>query len=86
MTETTGFHEVPWDLYTANGGKLAGLPAQGLDSGNGDCPSRWRGPTDRPYEQPWMCTLSAGHTTTHRGSNGTETLAEWRDEDEAARR
>lgn len=85
MTDTTGFADVPWDLYTANGGDLDGLPPKTprADGGGACCSSEWPGPTDTPQESPWLCCLPPGHGGTHRGSDSVSTVAEWRDEDAA---
>lgn len=82
MTDQTGFHDTPWDLYTANNGELDGLPNKNWkDSGRPCCKSEWVGPTDTTDETPWLCCLSEGHAGTHRGSDSVSIVAEWRDGD-----
>lgn len=84
MSDTIGFHDLPWDLYTANGGDLDGLPPKTPDEDRGVCcTSEWIGPTDQPGESPWLCCRPPGHDGTHRGSDSVSTVAEWRDEDSA---
>lgn len=74
---TTGFAEVPWDVHSANGGELGGLPSAPPDFDGRCCKSVWNGPTDEPGDNPWLCTRPDGHSGTHRAGNGTQTLAEW---------
>lgn len=81
MSDGTGFHDVPWDLYTANGGDLDGLPPAGPRYAGACCNSEWVGPTDEAGETHWLCCLSEGHEGTHRGSDSVSTVAEWRDAD-----
>ncbi len=81
MNGETGFHSLPWDLYTANGGDLDGLPDSDREDDGSCCDSEWVGPTDEPHETPWLCCLPAGHKGTHRGSDSVSVIAEWRDED-----
>ncbi|WP_433731075.1 hypothetical protein ACQP2Y_21755 [Actinoplanes sp. CA-051413] len=81
MSDTTGFHDLPWDLYTANGGDLDGLPAGSTHDDGTCCKSEWVGPTDQPGETPWLCCLPEGHSGTHRGQDSVSVVAEWRDED-----
>lgn len=86
MTDSTGFHDVPWDLYTANRGELDGLPPKTPRPDGDCCSSEWIGPTDTAEECPWVCCRPPGHTGTHQGSDSVSTVAEWRDEDAKAAR
>lgn len=83
MTDETGFHTVPWDLYIANDGHLDGLPDKDWSNPGGDCcDSNWAGPLDEPDEDPWACCLPPDHPGTHKASDSVGVLAEWRDEDQ----
>jgi hypothetical protein len=65
----------PWDVFTANGGDLAGLPAKDWPRFDGPaCPSGWTPPGD---DSAWSCSLPTGHTGIHRASDGTSVVAEW---------
>jgi hypothetical protein len=83
MSDTTGFHDVPWDVESANGGSLDGLPPTPPDFDGACCRSEWAGTYGDPGSL-WRCTRPAGHDGTHQAGNGIETVAEWRDEDAEA--
>jgi hypothetical protein len=82
MSAETGFHDVPWDVNSANAGSLDGLPPAPERHDEICCKSGWVGSTDDddPFGR-WVCTQLEGHTDTHRAGDSVSTLAEWRDED-----
>ena len=82
MTAETGFHEVPWDVFSANGGNDEGLPPTPGRHGEPCCTSKWVGfiPSEEPCPT-WVCSWPLGHVGTHRGGDSVSIVAEWRDQD-----
>lgn len=84
MTDQTGFHDIPWDVDSANGGSLDGLPAAPERFYGSVCRAEWAGTAPTHNADPWGCTRRQGHTGTHRAGDSIATVAEWRDADAAA--